>query len=105
MDIHNPQMIIDTWHETELPVGKIDIQGLSIIVQRPGTNLLENSSSSSADKKKSRSKNTGLELLSNADLRLKAGVHYGLVGRNGSGKSSMYIDPNEHFKAVDQEVL
>lgn len=27
------------------------------------------------------------ELLQNAHLRIKEGVHYGLVGRNGSGKS------------------
>ncbi|EPQ32208.1 uncharacterized protein PFL1_00405 [Pseudozyma flocculosa PF-1] len=31
----------------------------------------------------------GRELLQNAHLRLKSGVHYGLVGRNGSGKSTL----------------
>ena len=31
----------------------------------------------------------GNELLTNAHLRLKSGVHYGLVGRNGTGKSTL----------------
>lgn len=31
----------------------------------------------------------GRDLLTDAHLRLKAGVHYGLVGRNGSGKSTL----------------
>ena len=31
----------------------------------------------------------GRDLLSDAHLRLKAGVHYGLVGRNGTGKSTL----------------
>ncbi|KAN0066399.1 hypothetical protein ACQY0O_000493 [Thecaphora frezii] len=31
----------------------------------------------------------GRELLQNAHLRLKSGVHYGLIGRNGSGKSTL----------------
>ncbi|CBQ72689.1 related to positive effector protein GCN20 [Sporisorium reilianum SRZ2] len=31
----------------------------------------------------------GHDLLSDAHLRLKPGVHYGLVGRNGSGKSTL----------------
>lgn len=29
-----------------------------------------------------------LEILSNAELKLKPGVHYGMLGRNGTGKSS-----------------
>lgn len=31
----------------------------------------------------------GRDLLSDAHLRLKAGVHYGLIGRNGAGKSTL----------------
>ena len=34
-------------------------------------------------------KGEGLEILSHAELRLKAGAHYALIGRNGTGKSSM----------------
>lgn len=31
-----------------------------------------------------------LDIVVDADLKLKHGVHYGLLGRNGSGKSSMF---------------
>jgi ATPase subunit of ABC transporter with duplicated ATPase domains len=39
-------------------------------------------------KGKSKAKAIGRELISDAHLRLKAGIHYGLLGRNGTGKSS-----------------
>lgn len=39
-------------------------------------------------KPRGKAKAEGLEILANASLKLKAGVHYALVGRNGSGKSS-----------------
>jgi ATPase subunit of ABC transporter with duplicated ATPase domains len=42
-------------------------------------------------KSKSKSKAEARELIVDAHLRLKAGVHYGLIGRNGTGKSSMLI--------------
>jgi ATPase subunit of ABC transporter with duplicated ATPase domains len=32
----------------------------------------------------------GLEILSGAHLRIKSGGRYGFIGRNGSGKSSMF---------------
>ena len=31
------------------------------------------------------------DLLVDAELRLFAGVHYGLIGRNGVGKSSKFL--------------
>ncbi|KAM5501186.1 hypothetical protein McanMca71_005300 [Microsporum canis] len=52
----------------------------------------EDAESSGAGKVKARKKETaglGLEILTSATLRLKAGVHYGLVGRNGTGKSTL----------------
>ena len=41
-------------------------------------------------KTKGKARAEGLEILANADLKLKAGVHYALIGRNGTGKSSEY---------------
>jgi ABC-type polysaccharide/polyol phosphate transport system ATPase subunit len=41
-------------------------------------------------KPRGKAKAEGLEILANASLKLKAGVHYALVGRNGSGKSSKW---------------
>jgi ATPase subunit of ABC transporter with duplicated ATPase domains len=43
---------------------------------------------SAGAKLKGKARAEGLELLSNATLKLKAGVHYALIGRNGTGKSS-----------------
>lgn len=42
----------------------------------------------SKSKAKSKAKGEGKELIVDAHLRLKTGVHYGLLGRNGTGKSS-----------------
>ena len=41
-----------------------------------------------AAKQKGKARAEGLEILANANLKLKAGVHYALIGRNGTGKSS-----------------
>lgn len=41
-------------------------------------------------KGKGKARAEGLEILSNATLKLKAGVHYALIGRNGTGKSSEF---------------
>ena len=38
-------------------------------------------------KAKAKGHGHGLELLADAHLKLREGVHYALVGRNGSGKS------------------
>jgi ABC-type polysaccharide/polyol phosphate transport system ATPase subunit len=62
---------------------ELDIEGLNITVTSSNT--------TNAGKGRSRAKSDGLELLSNAKLRLKAGQRYALVGRNGSGKSSTVL--------------
>ncbi|KAM5436298.1 hypothetical protein MferCBS31731_005991 [Microsporum ferrugineum] len=71
--------------------GEIDIQGLDLLVaSRPSQG--QDAESSGAGKVKARKKEKaglGLEILTSATLRLKAGVHYGLVGRNGTGKSTL----------------
>jgi ABC-type polysaccharide/polyol phosphate transport system ATPase subunit len=59
-------------------------------VNIPGLNLAIAPSRDISQMKKPKAKAAGqeIEILSNAELRLKAGVHYGLLGHNGTGKSS-----------------
>ncbi|KAL1866609.1 hypothetical protein VTK73DRAFT_4615 [Phialemonium thermophilum] len=59
---------------------ELDIEGLSIAVT---------SGDKQSAKGKWKAKADGVEILSNAKLRLKAGQRYALVGRNGSGKSTL----------------
>jgi len=80
---------------------ELDIEGLNITVksssrhqQADGTKKKPTTSSSSsprASKSTSRKDTSawGIEILSNAKLRLKAGQRYALVGRNGTGKSTL----------------
>jgi len=58
---------------------QLDIEGLNITVT---------SGTSKSGKPKGKARAEGLEILSNASLKLKAGIHYALIGRNGTGKSS-----------------
>jgi ABC-type polysaccharide/polyol phosphate transport system ATPase subunit len=61
---------------------QLDIEGLNITVT---------SGEKTADRKgKGKAKGDGVEILSDAKLRLKAGQRYALIGRNGSGKSSEF---------------
>lgn len=46
-------------------------------------------SSTTTKKGKGKAGAEGTEILSNADLKLKAGARYALVGRNGAGKSTL----------------
>lgn len=64
------------------PVSQLDIEGLNITVTSAGK---------AGVKAKGKARAEGLEILSNATLKLKAGVCYALVGRNGTGKSSKFI--------------
>ncbi|EEH09620.1 ATP-binding cassette protein [Histoplasma capsulatum G186AR] len=74
---------------------EIDIQGLNITIIPSGPDPAiseppdSTKSKSAKHRGKSKAKSDGVEILSNADLHLKAGVHYGLVGRNGTGKSTI----------------
>ncbi|KAL1957473.1 hypothetical protein VTO42DRAFT_5936 [Malbranchea cinnamomea] len=73
--------------------GDVDIQGLDLIVKSSPVVEVESPNSATKEKPKprvkSKAKSEGTEILSNADLRLRAGVRYGLVGRNGTGKSTL----------------
>ncbi|KKZ61564.1 hypothetical protein EMCG_00547 [[Emmonsia] crescens] len=75
---------------------EIDIQGLNITIASSGPDTatagpsdVGKSSKSAKSRGKSRAKSDGIEILSSADLHLKAGVRYALVGRNGTGKSTI----------------
>ncbi|RDL31461.1 uncharacterized protein BP5553_09670 [Venustampulla echinocandica] len=73
-----------------LIIQQLDIDGLNITVTS-GTGK-------SAAKPKGKARADGLEILSNASLKLKAGVHYALIGRNGTGKSTI-------LKAIAQKLI
>ncbi|KAL3481929.1 P-loop containing nucleoside triphosphate hydrolase protein [Aspergillus californicus] len=69
------------------PSREIDVEGLTIAVtSRPDTT--EDPTKAKA-KGKSKAKAEARELIADAHLRLKAGIHYGLIGRNGTGKSTL----------------
>lgn len=63
------------------------MDGLNIMVTSSAPDSKEDASKSKT-KGKAKAKAAGQELISDAHLRLKAGIHYGLIGRNGTGKSS-----------------
>ncbi|CAG7978509.1 unnamed protein product [Penicillium salamii] len=71
----------------ENPSSEIDVEGLNIIVTSPAPESTEDVKTKT--KGKAKAKAAGRELISDAHLRFKAGVHYGLLGRNGTGKSTL----------------
>ncbi|KAJ5378563.1 hypothetical protein N7509_011682 [Penicillium cosmopolitanum] len=70
------------------PSAEVDVEGLGITVASPTPESTDDSSKSKL-KGKSKAKAQGKELLTDAHLRLKAGIRYGLIGRNGTGKSTL----------------
>ncbi|PLN81474.1 P-loop containing nucleoside triphosphate hydrolase protein [Aspergillus taichungensis] len=72
--------------QDDKPSHEIDVEGLDILVKSaPETDSL----SKMKPKGSAKAKAKGKELITDAHLRLKAGVHYGLIGRNGTGKSTL----------------
>ncbi|KAL2853374.1 P-loop containing nucleoside triphosphate hydrolase protein [Aspergillus pseudoustus] len=69
------------------PAREIDVENLTIAVASPLGEAED--SAKTKTKGKSKAKPEARELISDAHLRLKAGTHYGLVGRNGTGKSTL----------------
>ena len=61
---------------------QLDIEGLNITVT--------SGAGKAGAKPKGKARAEGLEILANATLKLKAGTHYALIGRNGTGKSSEF---------------
>ncbi|KAE8392320.1 P-loop containing nucleoside triphosphate hydrolase protein [Aspergillus alliaceus] len=69
------------------PTQEIDVDGLTIAVASSRDTAED--PSKAKPKGKAKGKPDTRELISDAHLRLKAGVHYGLIGRNGTGKSTL----------------
>ncbi|PLB39924.1 ABC-F family ATP-binding cassette domain-containing protein [Aspergillus candidus] len=69
------------------PSQEIDVDGLHISV----ASSLETTDTSSRPKSKgkSKAKAEARELIVDTHLRLKPGIHYGFIGRNGTGKSTL----------------
>ncbi|KAK9476156.1 P-loop containing nucleoside triphosphate hydrolase protein [Lipomyces japonicus] len=68
----------------------INIKGLTISV----CSSLDVSSLSSTKRRQKRSE---FEIFLEAELKLKRGIHYGLIGRNGSGKSTLLRSLNDRL--------
>ena len=81
---------------------KIDVEGLSITITSAGADSTDEASKSKV-KGKSKAKAAGKELISDAHLRLKGGVHYGLLGRNGTGKSSKSRHPTNIDPCINSQ--
>ncbi|KAK9371492.1 P-loop containing nucleoside triphosphate hydrolase protein [Lipomyces chichibuensis] len=68
----------------------IDVNGLNIsIVSTTPTASSSESDVSSKSKLTKSSKSAAIEILGQAELKLKCGHRYGLIGRNGTGKSTL----------------
>ncbi|KAF3067024.1 ABC transporter F family member 4 [Daldinia childiae] len=94
MEAESVATIVCTSKQTRFNIGtpnyrELDIEGLNIIVK---------SGSKPGVKGKAKAKSEGTEILSNAKLRLKAGQRYALIGRNGTGKSTL-------LKAVAEKLI
>lgn len=80
---------------------KIDVEGLAITITSAAQDSAEDAPKPKS-KGKSKAKAAGRELISDGHLRLKGGVHYGLIGRNGTGKSSKRArPPNNEGLSID----
>ncbi|KAJ5901603.1 hypothetical protein N7495_002131 [Penicillium taxi] len=89
----SPPKILATCKQTRFHLedkssSEIDVEGLVIAVTSSTLEPNEDPTSRKT-KSKSKTKAAGQELISDGHLRLKAGVHYGLIGRNGTGKSTL----------------
>ncbi|KAL6923649.1 hypothetical protein ACHAPO_007884 [Fusarium lateritium] len=63
-----------------------------------GVNITVTSGDKATTKEKAKGKSDGVEILSAAKLRLKEGQRYALVGRNGTGKSTL-------LKAIAEKLI
>ncbi|KAI1383163.1 P-loop containing nucleoside triphosphate hydrolase protein [Hypoxylon trugodes] len=94
MEAESAATILCTSTQTRFNIGtpnsrELDIEGLNITVT---------SGSKPGAKGKNKAKSEGTEILNNAKLRLKAGQRYALLGRNGTGKSTL-------LKAVAEKLI
>ncbi|KAI1470230.1 P-loop containing nucleoside triphosphate hydrolase protein [Daldinia caldariorum] len=96
MEAESVATIVCTSKQTRFNIGtlnyrELDIEGLNIIVKSAPT-------PGAKGKAKAKAKGEGTEILSNAKLRIKAGQRYALIGRNGTGKSTL-------LKAIAEKLI
>ncbi|KAI1214095.1 P-loop containing nucleoside triphosphate hydrolase protein [Annulohypoxylon truncatum] len=94
MEAESAVTILCTSKQTRFNIGtpnhrELDIEGLNITVT---------SGVKTNAKGKAKAKSEGIEILANAKLRLKAGQRYALIGRNGTGKSTL-------LKAIAEKLI
>ncbi|PYI23815.1 ABC transporter [Aspergillus violaceofuscus CBS 115571] len=75
------------FHILDQASNEVDVEGITIAVSSPQNHAESATTTDLKSKRKARAE--ARELISDAHLRLKAGVRYGLVGRNGTGKSTL----------------
>ncbi|RCI09677.1 hypothetical protein L249_3789 [Ophiocordyceps polyrhachis-furcata BCC 54312] len=95
MTSHSAATILCTAKQTRFHIAspnyrELDIEGLSITV----------SSADASTKGKGKTRAQGIEILAGAQLKLKQGRRYGLVGRNGTGKSIAAL-----LKAIAEKLI
>ncbi|KAI8629226.1 ABC transporter [Xylariaceae sp. FL1651] len=105
MEAESVATILCTSKQTRFNIGtpnyrELDIEGLYITVTSSSTSPKSKSSSITSGSKvaKGKARSEGTEILNNATLRLKAGQRYALLGRNGTGKSTL-------LKAIAQKLI
>ncbi|KAI1446409.1 P-loop containing nucleoside triphosphate hydrolase protein [Annulohypoxylon stygium] len=94
MEAESTTTILCTSKQTRFNIGipnyrELDIEGLNITVT---------SGAKANAKGKAKAKGEGTEILTNAKLKLKAGQRYALIGRNGTGKSTL-------LKAIAEKLI
>ncbi|KAI4869367.1 P-loop containing nucleoside triphosphate hydrolase protein [Hypoxylon rubiginosum] len=94
MEAESAATILCTSKQTRFNIGSPNYRELDI----EGLNITVTSSPRSGAKGKSKAKSEGTEILNNAKLRLKAGQRYALIGRNGTGKSTL-------LKAIAEKLI
>ncbi|KAI1373662.1 P-loop containing nucleoside triphosphate hydrolase protein [Hypoxylon crocopeplum] len=94
MEAESTTTILCTSKQTRFKIGTPNYRDLDI----EGLNIIVTSGARSGTKGKGKARSEGTEILNNAKLRLKASQRYALVGRNGTGKSTL-------LKAIAEKLI
>ncbi|KAH7031136.1 ABC transporter [Microdochium trichocladiopsis] len=94
MDAESVATILCTAKQTRFNIAtpsyrELDIEGLNITVKSSPRTPSSIDGKKKVSSRAAKAETSSVEILSNAKLRLKAGQRYALVGRNGTGKSTL----------------